>query len=354
MAVSVTDFGTTKKGEQVHLYSLKNENGMEAVVSEYGAVLVKLIVPDKNDNPLDVVLGYDEVAGYEDNGIYLGATIGRNANRIGKCRFMLNGTEYTLDKNDGNNNLHGGFDGYNTRVWKAEILEEGEEPSIRFSLESPDGDQGFPGKATVAVTYTVTAKNWLKLDYEAQSDKDTLMNLTNHSYFNLNGHKADTILDQELWINAESYTAADEESIPTGDIVPVDNSPMDFRTMKPIGRDIEKDYEAIKFGAGYDHNYVLENKGQFKVVAKLDAKQSGISMEVITDLPGMQLYTGNFLKGDKKGKENVYYKRRSGVCLETQYFPDAINHENFIPQILKAGELYKTTTAYRFTRSKER
>ncbi|MCI8371035.1 MAG: galactose mutarotase [Lachnospiraceae bacterium] len=343
MSVTIESFGTTKKGEKASLYTLENANGMKASISDFGAVLVKLLVKDKEGRSHDVVWGYDHVEGYENNGVFLGATIGRNANRIGKARFIMGGTEYTLDVNDGNNNLHGGFDGYHTRMWQAEVKEN----AVKFTLNSPDMDQGFPGNAVISVTYALKEDNTLSLTYDAESDKETVFNLTNHSYFNLDGAESDSILEQLVWIDADEFTEADAESIPTGRILPVEGTPMDFRSYRVIGREIDADYEPLQFGAGYDHNWVLKNNGKMAVVAKMKSEKSGIEMEVSTDLPGMQLYVGNFLNGEL-GKDGKKYARRSAACFETQYFPDAVNQENFASPIFQAGEKYHTTTEYRF------
>lgn len=343
MAVKKEVFGTTKKGEVASLYTLENGNGMKAVVSDFGAVLVKLFIPDRDGVPRDVVWGYDEVAGYENNGVFLGATIGRNANRIGRAEFVLNEKIYKLDENDGRNNLHGGFDGYHARMWKAQTADN----SVVFTMESPDMDQGFPGNAHISVTYTLTEDNTLELTYDAMADADTIFNMTNHSYFNLDGASSDSILEQKVWIDADKFTEADAESIPTGRILPVEGTPMDFRNYRVIGQDIEADYEPLQFGAGYDHNWVLNNHGTFKEVARMKSDNSGIEMTVSTDLPGMQLYVGNFLNGEA-GKDGKKYARRSAACFETQYFPDAVNQDDFEGSVFKAGEKYHTVTSYHF------
>lgn len=345
MAVTKGIFGTTKKGEEAKLYIIENKNGMKAVVSDFGAVLVKLFVKDKKGEWQDVVLGYDTVSGYEENGVYLGATIGRNANRIGGAKFALDGKEYTLDVNDGPNNLHGGFDGYHARMWQAEVKDA--QNAVTFTLNSPDMDQGFPGNAQVKVTYALLEDNTLSLTYDAVADKKTIFNMTNHSYFNLDGQSSDSILEQEVWIDADSFTEADAQSIPTGNILPVEGTPMDFRAYRVIGQDIDADYEPLKFGAGYDHNWVLKNNGKKQLVAKMRSNASGIIMEVSTDLPGMQLYTGNFLNNEV-GKAGKKCARRSAACFETQYFPDAVNHDKFASPVFEAGELYHTVTEYTF------
>lgn len=346
MSITKQSFGLTKKKEEASLYIITNENGMKAAVSDFGAVLVSLFVPDREGNLLDVVWGYDSVAGYEDNGVYLGSTIGRNANRIGRSKFVLNGKEYKLEENDGKNNLHGGFNGYNARMWKSEYEKEGN--AVTFSLDSPDSDQGFPGDAQIAVTYTLTKDNAISIAYEASANADTIFNMTNHSYFNLEGETSDSVLEQEAWIDADAFTQADAESIPTGEILSVEGTPMDFRSFRALGKDIDADYEPLRFGAGYDHNWVLNNHKKMAVVAKMRSKKSGILMSVATDLPGMQLYTGNFLAGEE-GKNGKKYKRRSAACFETQYFPDAVHHENFESPIFPAGKVYRTTTTYQFT-----
>ena len=327
------------------LYTFENKNGMIMEVSDFGATLYSLIVPDIDGNPCDVVLGYDSPEGYMGpSGTGFGATIGRNGNRIGKAQFTLNGKTYKLDKNNNGNNLHSGLAYYHYRMW---TVIETTESSITFSLHSPDGDQGYPGNFNVDVTYTLTDDNELRLDYNGTPDQDTIVNMTNHTYFNLNGHASGSILEQEVWVDADAFTPTDDELIPTGEIVSVEGTPMDFRVKKPIGRDIEEDFEALKFGGGYDHNWCLNNKGEFAKVIEMSAKESGITMEVYTDLPGVQIYSGNFL-AEELGKDGIVYKHRQAICFETQHYPDAINHENFPNVVFKAGEVYKTTTVYKF------
>lgn len=339
----VCEFGTTSKGE-AKLYSIKNQNGCEIAVTDFGAALVKVIVPDKNGEKKDVVLGYDSAKFYEEGNTHFGATVGRVANRIGNAQFELNGRTYHLAVNDNKNSLHGGKDYYNKRMWK--VTEERKD-SITFRLDSPNMDQGYPGNAEIFVTYTLTQENEVKIHYRATSDADTLMNLTNHSYFNLSGHDCGDVLEQEVVIVADSFTKADQESIPTGEIVPVVGTPMDFRGFKAIGKEIEEDYEALILGKGYDHNWVINGAGMRKA-AMMRSNQTGILMEVFTDLPGMQFYTGNFIESEP-GKDGAEYKKRYGACFETQYFPDAIHKANFEGPVLKAGEVYDTTTIYRFS-----
>ena len=341
-------FGKNTKGEAATLYIFENKNGMVMEVSDFGATLFSLLVPDKDGNMIDVVLGYDDPIGYEGpSGTFFGATVGRNANRIGNASFKLNGKEYQIDKNDGNNNLHSGLDFYSFRIWNVKEMTEN---SICFSLHSPSGDQGYPGALDIEVKYTLTDENEVQIDYRGVPEEDTIVNMTNHSYFNLNGHASGSILNHRVWVDADAYTRADAESIPTGEITPVEGTPMDFRVKKEVGRDIEEKYEALEFGKGYDHNWCLNNKGAFAKVAEMDADISGIRLEVFTDLPGVQIYSGNFLV-EEKGKNGIVYKHRQGICFETQYYPDAINHEDFQSPVRKAGEVYQTRTVYKFTKS---
>lgn len=342
--MKITEFGVTEKGAEAKLYTVVNENGMEMAVTDYGAALVQLMVPDRDGHSCDVVLGYDEAAGYEEGTLFLGAVVGRSANRIGGASFELNGRIYRLAENDNRNNLHSGPDFYNKRVWK---VKEVTDNAVTFLLESPDGDQGYPGALRIEVTYTLTRENEVKISYHAVPEDDTLINMTNHSYFNLDGHASGDILTQEVLIDADAFTRADAESIPTGEITPVEGTPMDFRVKKALGRDIEADYEALNFGKGYDHNWVLNNNGSFAKVAEMSSKESGIIMEVYTDLPGMQLYTGNFIE-EEKGKGGAVYHRRQAVCFETQFFPDAVHKENFAGPVFRKGESCDTLTVYRF------
>ena len=338
-------FGMTSKGEETRLFTIQNDKGMEIKVSDYGATLVQVRVPDKEGRLLDVVLGYDDVQGYEAGNAFFGATIGRVANRIGNGEFRLGGRTYELTRNDGQNTLHGGRDFYNKRIWKTG---ETQEDHVEFLMDSPSGDQGFPGNVKISVTYTLTKDNEVKIHYRAVPDADTLMNLTNHSYFNLSGHASGTVLDQEVMLYADAYARADSQSIPTGEIVPVSGTPMDFRQLKPVGAEIEEAYEALEFGKGYDHNWVLNGNG-YRKAAFIRSKESGIAMEVYTDLPGMQFYTANFVDHEK-GKAGAVYNMRQAACFETQYFPDAVHKDHFEGPEVKAGEVYETTTAYRFVK----
>lgn len=343
--MKMRDFGTNSKGEKATLYTIQNKNGVTIEVSDFGATLYSLSVPDKAGKLRDVVLGYDSPIGYEGpSRTFFGVTVGRNANRIAGGRFELNGKTYQIDQNQNGNNLHSGLDFYSFRVWN---VVETTENSITFGLHSPDGDQGYPGAVDIKVTYSLTEDNGIKIDYYALPEEDTILNLTNHSFFNLNGHDSGSILEQTLWMDADAFTPTDETLIPTGEITPVEGTPMDFREKKPIGRDIKENYEALTIAGGYDHNWCFNNKGKFAKVIEMSSDESGITMEVYTDLPGVQVYAGNYLKNELGKHENVY-KQYQGICFETQAYPDAIHHENFPSTVCKKGEVYKTTTIYRF------
>lgn len=344
-----TDFGRAKDGTPVSLYTVTNKNGVKAVFTDFGAILVSLFVPDRDGNLADVVLGYDKVESYYDNGPNFGSTIGRHANRIGGAAFTLNGKEYRLDRNDGNNNLHGGFDGYHKRVWKADTYTTAAGQTVEFTYHSPDMDQGFPGNLDISVKYTLTEDNAIVIAYDAVTDQDTVVNLTNHSYFNLAGHDSGDTLKQKVWIDSEEFTFADEESIPNGEIRKTAGTPMDFTVSKPVSDGIDSDYDQIVWGKGFDHNWILKTQpGRLSKVASMQDDESGRVMDVYTDLPGMQFYSGNFLDGTEIGKGGVPYIQRSGVCFETQYFPNAINVPAFAQPVLKAGEVYRTATVYKF------
>lgn len=344
MSVSTKQFGVTKDGKNVTLYTITNKNGMSLSAIDYGANVVNLFVPDKNGKLDDIVLGYDDVAGYEVNGCFFGAMIGRHGNRIGQARFTLNGKEYELEKNDGENNLHGGTPGYHKVMYQASVADN----SVTFSRVSPHMEQGYPGTLNVSVTYMLTDDNEWKLMYKADSDMDTLCNMTNHTYFNLKGHDGGEITDHTVKIRANGFTETTDDLIPTGTIIDVTGTPMDFREGKMIGKDIDADYKPIIAGGGYDHNFVLDKaEGKLEKVAELSEETSGRTMEVYTDLPGMQMYSGNFINGEN-GKGGTVYTRRTGICFETQFFPNSVNIPSFTPCILKVGEKFESTTIYRF------
>lgn len=349
MSVSVREFGELSTGEEISIYRLENKSGAYAEITQFGAILVKLCVPDKNGILTDVVLGYDDLKEYETNGCFFGAVIGRNGNRIADARFSISGKEYQLTANENNNNLHSGPDGFEKKVWKAEEISQ-EKNSVTFSRISPDGENGFPGEFRISVKYELTQENELKIYYRGICDEDTVANMTNHSYFNLAGEGSGSVLDQLLCIRARSFTPVrDSHAIPVGTEAPVEGTPMDFRKMKPIGQDIEADFEQLKFTGGYDHNFVTDNyaPGNIRVIASAYCKETGIAMDVSTDCPGVQFYAGNFIENEN-GKNGHIYNKRDGFCLETQTEPNAINEESFHSPILEAGDIYSSVTIYRF------
>lgn len=338
------DFGKTSDGTAVEVYTLKNANGVVAKVSTLGATLTELHAPDKKGKTADVVLGFDDAAGYQsDANQYFGCTTGRVANRIAKGKFSIDGKEYTLAINNPPNALHGGAKrSLDKVIWKAEKVKTDAGQGVRFTYTSPDGEEGFPGKLDISVTYVLTDKNELRIDYSATTDKTTPVNLTNHSYFNLAGAGAPTVLDHELTVNADRYTPTDDNLIPTGKIAPVAGTPLDFNKATRIGDRL--DDLAKSATLGYDHNYVL--KPDLKTAAaKLRDPASGRTLTVYTDQPGIQVYSGNFLKG-QKGKGGKEYKQRSALCLETQHYPDSVNHSEFPTVILKPGQTYKHVCIY--------
>jgi aldose 1-epimerase len=338
------DFGKTPDGQTVELYTLKNGKLMAKVMT-YGATLTELHAPDRDGKLADVVLGFDSLDGYLGKHPYFGATVGRVANRIAGGKFTLDDKEYTLAKNNGPNSLHGGDKGFDKAVWKAEEVANPNGPSVRFTHTSPDGDEGYPGNLTVSVTYTLTDKGQLRIDYKATTDKATPVNLTNHSYFNLAGPASGSILDHEVTIAANDYTRGDATMIPTGVLAPVRGTPLDFNKPTPIGSRID---EIKGDPGGYDHNYVLVAHDQDKParVAEVRDPKSGRVLRVLTTEPGLQFYTGNFLDGSITGKEGVVYKKQQAFCLEAQHFPDSVNHPNFPSTILRPGKTYTQTTIY--------
>ncbi len=350
MSITSKPFGQTADGKQVDIFTLTNNNGLVAEIINYGGIVTSLSVPDKNGNFADIVLGFDNIKDYENDPPYFGAIAGRYANRIAKGKFTLAGKEYTLAINNVPNHLHGGLKGFDKVVWTSQAIETAEDPALRLMYTSPDGEEGYPGTLTCGVTYTLTNDNTLKIEYDAVTDKATPINLTHHSYFNLAGHDAGDILSHEVMINADNFTPTDKDLIPIGQIWAVEGTPMDFRTPTEIGARINSSYEQIKFGGGYDHNWVLNNKdGQFALAATFYEKTSGRFMEVLTTEPGMQFYTGNFLDGSNVGKGGAVYKHRNAFCAETQHFPDSPNKPEFPSCILRPGQTYKQVTAYRFS-----
>lgn len=343
-------FGHDSHGEKVYSYTVTNEHGTRMRVIEIGAALQSLEVADRDGNFADVVLGFDNVEQYEkENGANFGAVVGRNANRIKNGHFVINGKEYQLAINDGRNNLHSGPDGYSSRKWSSEIVEDERGLAVRFSLISPDGDQGMPGELHISAMYVLTEDDSVILEYEGVAGEDTIVNPTNHSYFNLAGHASGTVYNQEMWLAAKEFTPSDSGLIPTGEYRSVKGTPMDFTEPKPIGRDIEADYEPLVLAGGYDHNFVLDNKGEVELAASLYDRGSGRYMEVFTQMPGIQIYTGNFLSGKVRGKDNCCYGRRSGVCFESQFFPDSVNNMAFESPVAKAGVPFDFVTIYKFS-----
>ena len=339
-----TYWGNTPDGQSVDLYTLTNAKGSEARIATYGGVLVSLKVLDRSGAMGDVVAGFDNLQGYLTPPPYFGAIIGRYGNRIGKGRFSLSAMEYTLAKNNGENHLHGGVRGFDKRVWTAKPLSP---QSLELTYLSKDGEEGYPGNLSATVTYSLTDANELKIDYSATTDKETVVNLTNHSYFNLAGEG--DILGHAVVINADRFTPVDKGLIPTGELRSVAGTPFDFRTAKTIGQRIEQKDEQLIFGGGYDHNWVLNRSGSdLESAAKVTDPKSGRVMEVLTTEPGLQFYTGNFLDGTLQGKGRVY-TRRSAFCMETQHFPDSPNKPGFPSTVLKPGNRYQTTTVYRFS-----
>lgn len=338
-------FGKTENGEEIFLYTLENGRGMKAKVMNYGAILVSLYVPDKDGNCADVVMGYDRAEDYFVNGSFFGAVIGPNANRIANARFTLDGVEYELAVNDGPNNLHSDAAiGIHKRIWG---VKEGNN-SVTFSIKLPDGDMGFPGNKELQVCYTLTEENELRLEYDGSSDRNTLLNMTNHTYFNLDGHDAGKMEDHMLMLHADHFTEILPGAIPTGRLMPVEGTPMDFRSPKRIGDEIDVEWEQLRLVGGYDHNWCLNDyTGDVRLAASVSNASKSRTMEVYTDLPGVQFYAGNAIK-PHTGKKGVPYERRGAFCLETQYYPDTANEPDFPSAIFGPGRAYHTATIFRF------
>ncbi len=346
--VDKAKYGATQEGTVIDVYTLTNKNGMVAKVITYGALLTELHVPDRNGKLADVALGFSKLEQYMGDHPYFGATIGRVGNRIGKATFSLNGKTYTLAANNGPNHLHGGLKGFDKRVWKAQPVQATGGAAVKFTYVSPDGEEGYPGTLTASVTYTLTDKNELRLDYVANTDQPTPVNLTNHTYFNLAGEGVGDIKGHELTLLADKFTPVDDTLIPTGEIAPVKGTVMDFLRPTAIGARIEQVPGPAP--VGYDHNYVLSSGGGvLALAATVKEPTSGRIMDVLTTEPGIQFYSGNFLDGTLTGKAGVKYQKHTGFCLETQHFPDSVNRANFPPTILQPDKTYKTTTVYRFS-----
>ena len=348
--ISKESFGKTADGESVDLFTLTNRNGMEARITNYGGIVTTLTAPDRNNKYADVVLGFNDLDSYLKGHPYFGALVGRYGNRIAKGRFTLNGVEYKLAVNNGENHLHGGIKGFDKVVWTARSMRTKLGPALSLTYVSKDMEEGYPGNLTVKVVYTLTNNNELRIDYSASTDKDTVTNLTHHSYFNLAGEGTGDILNHQLLLKASRFTPTDAGSIPTGELRNVQGTPFDFLKSTSIGARINQDEEQLKFGGGYDHNWVVNGRaGTLRQAASVYESTSGRVMDVWTTEPGIQFYTGNFLDGTLTGKSGKAYARRNGFCLETQHYPDSPNKPKFPTTTLRKGATYRSTTIYRFS-----
>ncbi len=345
-------FGTTSTGQAIDLYTLSNSHGMQVAVTNFGATLVSVRVPDRGGRIDDVVLGYDSVEGYESGKSFFGGTIGRYGNRIAHGKFALAGVTYSLPRNNGENTLHGGIVGFNKHLWTARAFSDGNGQAVEFSYVSKDGEEGFPGALTATVRYTLLrSNNELRIDYSATADKDTVVNLTNHSYFNLSGEGAGDILGDVVTLHAGKFTPVDSALIPTGELRDVTGTPFDFRKPTPVGARIDSDGQQLQFGKGYDHNWVIDRPTVASgpvLAAQVEDPASGRILEVLTTEPGVQFYSGNHLE-TTSGKQGKTYDFRGALCLETQHFPDSPNHPNFPSTELKPGQTYRSTTVFRFS-----
>ena len=349
-SIEMSAYGTTADGKAVEEYTLTNANGMEVRIITYGGIITSIRVPDRNGNMENIALGVDNLGDYETRNPYFGAIIGRYGNRIGNATFALDGTDYALAANNGPNSLHGGVKGFDKVVWTAKAI-EGDEVGLELTYLSPDGEEGFPGNLSVTVLYTLTNDNGIRMDYTATTDKTTVVNLTNHTYFNLAGEGAGAIYDHILQIDADTYTPVDETLIPTGELAPVEGTPFDFREPRQIGAGIRSNDAQMLIGRGYDHNFVLnrEDDTALEMAARLYDPSSGRALEVWTTEPGIQFYSGNFLDGTLVGPSGEMYRQGDGLCLETQHYPDSPNQADFPSTTLQPDDTYQTTTIYKFT-----
>ena len=343
-----TNFGITRNGEQASKYILTNKAGIEVELSDFGAQFLAIRIPDRLGEKRDILLGYDTLEEYYDNSCGFGAYIGRNGNRIGNACVTIEGVEYQLEANNHGNNLHSGSNRSHYQFYQATAGESEEGSYVELVRTSPHLEQGFPGNLNQKIRYTLTEKSELVLDYEMVSDMTTVVNPTNHSYFNLSGHNSGDVLSHEMEVYSEGFLLTDENLLPTGEIASVEGTPMDFRRKKSVGQDIDAQYQPIQLAGGYDHNYVFENDGKMKKVASITSPESGITMDVYTDLCGMQVYTGNFL-ADRKGKEGAVYQKRAGICFETQFYPNSCKEPGFPSCILPAGKIFRSRTVYQFS-----
>lgn len=345
ITVNSKEFGITKDGQKVTAFQLCNSKGMCVRILDFGCTVQSIIVPDKNCTPTDIALGYDDVASYEEGSNYYGGVVGCYANRIGNARFVLEGKEYILEKNNGeNNHVH---DILNKSMFKASV--EGETLVLKYF--SPDMEEGYPGNVNIEVRYNITEDNELEINYKATTDKTTIINLSNHTYFNLNGQDGSTVFDHKVRLNSSNYTEYEETFAQTGRIISVDNTPLDFREEQSIGARFDDDYPQLRLCTGYDHNMILDGEeGQFKLIGTAKSDKTGISVEAFTTEPAIQFYSGNYMHFDpvKKGKNGVHYPKNGGFCFEAQHYPDSVNHPNFPSTVLRPGEIYSQTTIYRF------
>ncbi len=347
MGVIEKVFGKTKAGEEVTIFWLENAKGMKVSCINYGANVVNVLVPDVNGELTDVVLGFDDVEGYEVNPPFFGAFIGRHANRIGGASFTLNGQTYELEKNDGNNNLHGGTPGYHKVMYEGKSTSGEGYTAVTFSRTSEDMEQGYPGKLDMKITYKLTDDNELFMIYDAESDKDTIVNFTNHTYFNLDGEYSGSIENHIVQLDAANFTPTGSDLIPTGEIASVKGTPLDFTSPKRVGDEIDADYEPLKYGLGYDHNFVLDKGADTYGKIGVIKGAKGLEMEIYTDLPGVQFYSGNNI-GTVRGKGGKTYTTRDGMCFETQFFPNSCNIDSFPSCVLKADDKFHSETMYKF------
>src|SRR5919197_1022996 len=345
-------FGQLPDGRRVELFTLRNGRGIEVRAMTYGAIITSMMVPGRGGDVADIALGFDSLGGYLTGSPYFGAVVGRYANRIARGQFTLDGVTYQLARNNGPISLHGGTRGFDKVLWTAEPLETDTAAGVRFRYESADGEEGYPGKVTVEVTYTLNAANELIVDYDATTTKATPINLSQHTYWNLHGEGRGNILDHVLTLNASAFTPVDSTLIPTGQIIPLAGTPFDFREATAIGARIDQPNEQLRFGKGYDHNWVIDQArpGVLTHAARLDEPASGRRLDISTTEPGVQFYSGNFLDGTITGKAGHGYGHRTGMCLETQHFPDSPNHPNFPSTILRPGGRYLSRTVFRFSR----
>ncbi|MEX0315189.1 MAG: aldose epimerase family protein [Allomuricauda sp.] len=347
--VEETTFGNTTDGKQVTLYKLTNKSGMSVGIINYGATVTSIEVPDKKGIFGDVVLGHNNIGDYEEKSDYFGCIVGRYGNRIAHGKFSLDSIQYSLHLNNNGHSLHGGEKGFDKRVWDAKSFQNGDELGVELSYTSTDGEEGYPGALKCLVTYTLMTDNSLRIDYSATTDKTTVVNLTNHSYFNLKDGGESSILDHQLQIKASHYTPVDSGLIPSGELASVESTPFDFRNPTAIGDRIADKHPQLDFGLGYDHNFVFDKPEEsMELVAKVTEQQTGRTLEVLTTEPGVQFYSGNFLDGTITGKRDITYNHRTGFCLETQHFPDSPNQPHFPTTVLKPGDTYQSTTIYRF------